>query len=189
MRGLVSCRLVRQDLAQPDPPPAHRVFVLSGKRGGTRAGCAHGMEAQQPGGSPGVGGSVFPPGEQAPLSLWGQHTPLSASWKTCRFGQGLSSATSSCLAPPAAGRRPGTGDCGPALSGLRVSRQSSTRSGVHPDGCVPTCQPLSLPGPGRLVASWTCRHSGTSSSCGPTAWALWEGRAQLPWRCVHAAGA
>lgn len=127
------------------------MFVLSGKRGGTRAGCAHGLEAQQP-------------GEQAPLSLWGQHTPLSASWKTCHFGQGLSSATSSCLAH--SGRRGGGQGRGRLWTDLvRASGQQTvvrSQLGIHPDGCVLTCQPLCLTGPRCLVASWTCRHSGTS---------------------------
>lgn len=81
------------------PPRTHRVFVLSGKQGGTRAGSAHSVEAQQPGDSPGVGGGgrCVPACEQAPLSLSGQHTPQGASWKTCHVGQVLSSDTSSCL--------------------------------------------------------------------------------------------
>lgn len=189
MRGLGSCRLVRQDLAQPDPPRAHRVFVLSGKRGGTRAGCAHGMEAQQPGGSPGVGGSVFPPGEQAPLSLWGQHTPLSASWKTCRFGQGLSSATSSCLAPPAAGeeardRRLWTGLV--RASGQQTVVHSQRSSSRRVRANMSASESPRPRAPGCVLDLQTLRYLLLR---GPTAPALWEGRAQLPWRCAHAAGA
>lgn len=110
----------------------------------------------------------FPPGEQAPLSLSGQqHTPLSASWKTCRVGQ-----VQARPLPPSGPLRPREADGdrdGDIVGGLvrTPGPQTDGRPLAAGSAACPACCPASLrvsqarPACTCLACSLPCRHPGT----------------------------